>query len=155
MAKLTLKQAETIINAAIRKADEMKLPPLTIAVVDDGGNLKAFKREDGPGAALRPHVVIGKAWGAVGFGVSTRRLEVMAKERPHFMVGLVSASDGRLVPVPGGVLIRDADNDILGAVGIGGATSDQDETCAVAGIEAVGLVADVSDVRRDIPPPPR
>ncbi len=140
MARLTLQQAATIVDVALEKGREMGLNPLTVAVVDDGGHLKAFKREDGPGAALRPQIATGKAVGAVGMGRSSRRLAAMALERPHFVNALIGASQGRLVPVPGGVLIADGD-DILGAVGISGDTSDNDETAAVAGIEAAGLSA--------------
>ena len=142
MRRLTLDQASTIVDAALAKASELGLQPVTVAVLDDGGHLKVFKRQDGPGAALRPHIAIGKAWGAVGMGIASRALEQRALERPHFVNALVGASGGRLVPVAGGVLIRDADGEIIGSVGISGDTSDNDEACAVAGIEAAGLTAD-------------
>ena len=142
MAKLTLAQAETIAEAALAKGAELALAPLTVAVVDDGGHLKAFKREDGPGAALRPQVATGKAAGAVGMGRSSRQLGAMAAERPHFVNALVGAAQGRLIPVPGGVLIKDGD-EIVGAVGVSGDTSDNDELAAVAGIEAAGLSAGI------------
>ena len=142
MAKLTLQQADQIIAGALAKAAEMKLNPLTIAVVDDGGHMKAFKRQDGPGAALRPHVAYGKAFGAVGMGASTRVLEQRAKDRPHFFSALSDVAQGRLVPVPGGVLIRDAANEVIGAVGVSGDTSDNDEAAALAGIASAGLKSD-------------
>ena len=138
MAKLTLEQANTIVSESLRKGNEMGLNPLTVAGVDDGGNLKAFAREDGPGAALRPQIATGKAFGAVGMGLSTRAIGDRVLDRPHFGVALVGASDGRLVPVPGGVLIKDGD-EIIGAVGISGDTSDNDEAAAVAGIETANL----------------
>ena len=138
MAKLTLEQANTIVSESLRKGNERGLNPLTVAVVDDGGNLKAFAREDGPGAALRPQIATGKAFGAVGMGLSTRAIGDRVLDRPHFGVALVGASDGRLVPVPGGVLIKDGD-EIIGAVGISGDTSDNDEAAAVAGIETANL----------------
>lgn len=138
MAKLTLEQANTIVSESLRKGNEMGLNPLTVAVVDDGGNLKAFAREDGPGAALRPQIATGKAFGAVGMGLSTRAIGDRVLDRPHFGVALVGASEGRLVPVPGGVLIKDGD-EIIGAVGISGDTSDNDEAAAVAGIETANL----------------
>ena len=138
MAKLTLEQANTIVSESLRKGNEMGLNPLTVAVVDDGGNLKAFAREDGPGAALRPQIATGKAFGAVGMGLSTRAIGDRVIDRPHFGVALVGASEGRLVPVPGGVLIKDGD-EIIGAVGISGDTSDNDEAAAVAGIETANL----------------
>jgi uncharacterized protein GlcG (DUF336 family) len=142
MAKLTLGQAQIIVNKTLEKGTEMGLNPLTVSVVDDGGNLKTFARADGPGAALRPQVATGKAFGAVGMGRSSRQLAGMAEERPNFMTALVGASDGRIVPVPGGVLIMSGD-EIVGAVGVSGDTSDNDEAAAVAGIEAAGLTAGI------------
>jgi uncharacterized protein GlcG (DUF336 family) len=142
MAKLTLEQADKIIAGALAKAAEMKLNPLTIAVLDDGGHLKAFKRQDGPGAPLRPFVAIGKAFGAVGMGASTRVLEQRAKDRPHFFGALSDVSQGRMVPVPGGVLVRDSNNEVIGSVGVSGDTSDNDEAAALAGIASAGLKSD-------------
>ena len=140
MAKLTLDQAQIIVEKALAKGKDMKLNPLTVAVVDDGGHLKAFARSDGPGAALRPQIATGKAFGAVGMGRSSRQLGAMFQERPHFGAALVSASEGRMIPVPGGVLIKSGD-EVVGAVGVSGDTSDNDEIAAVAGIEAAGLTA--------------
>ncbi len=140
MAKLTLDQAQIIVEKALAKGKDMKLNPLTVAVVDDGGHLKAFARSDGPGAALRPQIATGKAFGAVGMGRSSRQLGAMFQERPHFGAALVSASEGRMIPVPGGVLIKNGD-EVVGAVGVSGDTSDNDEIAAVAGIEAAGLTA--------------
>ena len=143
MAELTLDQATVILDATLAKGAAMELNPLTVAVVDSGGSLKTFKRQDGPGAALRPQVATGKAFGAVGMGRSSRALAGMAQERPAFINALVGVSDGRLVPVPGGVLIKNAVGDIIGAVGVSGDTSDNDEAAAVAGIEAAGLEAGI------------
>ncbi len=142
MAKLTLDQAQTIVRKTLGMGNEMGLNPLTVAVVDDGGNLKAFAREDGPGAALRPQIATGKAFGAVGMGMSSRALGNLSMDRPHFGVALVGASEGRLIPVPGGVLIKDGD-EVIGGIGVSGDTSDNDETVAVAGIEAAGLAAGI------------
>lgn len=142
MTRLTLDQASAIIDGALARRKEQGLRPLTIAVLDDGGNLKAFKREDGPGAALRPQIAFGKAFGAVGMGIPSRQIEQRALDRPHFATALVGASGGRLVPVAGGVLIKDGDGEVIGAVGVSGDTSDNDAACGVAGIEAAGLVAD-------------
>jgi len=142
MVKLSLNQAQTIVSKTLEKGQELKLSPLTVAVVDDGGSMKAFAREDGPGAALRPQIATGKAFGAVGMGLSSRAISERVVERPHFGVALVGASDGRLVPVPGGVLIKEGD-EIIGAVGVSGDTSDNDEAAAIAGIEAAGLTAGV------------
>ena len=142
MAKLTLEQAAAIVDEAIRTGRDRGMNPLTVSVVDDGGHLKAFKREDGPGAALRPQVATGKAFGAVGMGRSSRALGAMAVERPHFVGALSDVAQGRLVPVPGGVLIKDGE-EVIGAVGVSGDTSDNDEVAAVAGIEAAGLNAGI------------
>lgn len=142
MTKLTLDRASTIVEEALAAGRGMGLKPLTVSVVDDGGHLKCFKREDGPGAAMRPQVATGKAFGAVGMGRSSRALGAMAAERPHFVGALVDASQGRLVPVPGGVLVKDGE-EIVGAVGVSGDTSDNDEAVAVAGIEAAGFAAGI------------
>ena len=101
----------------------------------------AFKRED-ESRILRFEIATGKAWGALGMGVASRKLVDVAAERPVFMNAIIAASGGRLVPVPGGVLIRNSDGQIVGAVGISGDTSDRDEECAISGIEAAGLNAD-------------
>lgn len=117
--------------------------PLTVAILDDGGNLKVLKREDGRGAAMRPQIAIGKAFAAVGMGRSTRALQDMAQQRPWFSASLVSVADGGYVPVPGGVLILDGDGEVIGACGVTGDTADNDEIAAVAGIEAAGLTPQV------------
>lgn len=140
---ISLDIASKIIDAALAKGREMKMNPLTAAVVDDGGNLKAMKREDGRGAAMRPQIALGKAFAAVGMGRSTRALQDMAQQRPWFSASLVSVAQGGYVPVPGGVLILDANGDVLGAIGVTGDTADNDEIAAIAGIEAAGLKAQV------------
>lgn len=122
----------------------MKTAPLAVAVLDETGQLKSFQREDNT-SLMRADIAVGKAWGAVGMGFSSRRLGKAAIERPHFVQALTAVANGRLVPVPGGVLIRDEAKMIVGAVGISGDTSDIDEECAVAGIEAAGLVADTGE----------
>jgi len=140
---ITLESAATIVDAALAKGRAAGMNPLTVAVVDDGGNLKAFKREDGRGAAMRPQIALGKAFASVGMGRSSRALETLAQQRPYFANSLMSIAHGGFVPVPGGVLILDADGAVLGAVGVTGDTSDNDEIAAVAGIEAAGLTAQV------------
>lgn len=142
MEALTLAQAETIIDAALRKGRDLGLAPLTVAVLDPGGHLVALKREDRSGI-LRVEIATGKAWGALGMGLGSRDLAARAAKTPAFFAALAAASQGRMIPVPGGVLVRGADGGITGAVGISGDISDKDEVCAVAGIEAAGLVADV------------
>ncbi len=144
MAGLTLQQSTTIVETALRKARETSCAPLAVAVLDAGGHLKAFAREDGAGI-VRPQIAIAKAWGALGMGVGTRALARRVGEQPQlqpFFTALSAVSEGRLVPVPGGVLIKDADGAVIGAVGISGDTSDKDEACALAGIAAAKLTGD-------------
>ncbi|MEP1441658.1 MAG: heme-binding protein [Hyphomicrobiales bacterium] len=140
MGNVTLAQANKIIEAALAKGDEMGLKPLTVAVLDAGGHLKALARADGA-SMMRPEVAAGKAYGCIALGVGGRWLNQNGIDRPHFMDGVVAASGGKIIPVPGGVLIRDG-GAVIGAVGITGDTSDNDEAAAVAGIEAAGLTAD-------------
>ena len=138
---LTLAQASTIVDVALATARDMELVPMTVAVLDAGGHLVAFKREDRSGI-LRYDIAYGKAWGALGMGFGSRTLYERAANTPQFFNALYAASGGRMVTNPGGVLIRDSEGDIIGAVGISGDTSDKDEACAIAGIEAAGLLAD-------------
>jgi len=141
MSVVTLAQASTIVDVALKKARETNLAPLTVAVLDAGGHLIAFKREDKSGI-LRHDIAVGKAWGALGMGFGSRTLAARAAKTPQFFTMLAAASGGRMVTNPGGVLIRDADGHVIGACGISGDTSDKDEMCAIAGIEAAGLKAD-------------
>ena len=137
---LSLKQAQTIIDAALAKGREKNMRPLSVAVLDARGCLVAYAMEDG--GLLREVIAKGKAYGALGMGRSSRALEQFAKDRPHFMNAVIEASGGRLVPVPGGVLIKEG-SAIVGAVGVSGDTSDNDEIAAIAGIQAAGLTAGV------------
>ncbi|ARP99400.1 GlcG/HbpS family heme-binding protein [Pseudorhodoplanes sinuspersici] len=141
MTTLTLAQASIMVDTALKTAREKNFAPLTVAVLDAGGHLVAFKREDKSGI-LRFDIAFGKAWGALGMGFGSRTLFERAEKAPMFFTSLAAASGGRVVTNPGGVLIRGADGDIIGAVGISGDTSDNDEICAVAGIAATGLSAD-------------
>jgi uncharacterized protein GlcG (DUF336 family) len=138
---VTLAQASTIVDVALNKARDSNLAPLTVAVLDSGGHLVAFKREDKSGI-LRFDIAFGKAWGALGMGFGSRTLASRAAKTPQFFTMLAAASGGRMVTNPGGVLIKDSSGTIVGACGISGDTSDKDEMCAVAGIEAAGLKAD-------------
>ncbi|HZO45401.1 MAG TPA: heme-binding protein [Xanthobacteraceae bacterium] len=147
MQSLTLAQASTIVDVAIKTARDQKFQPLSVAVLDAGGHLVAFKREDKSGI-LRFDVAYGKAWGALGMGFGSRTLAERAAATPQFFTMLAAASGGRMVTNPGGVLIRDADGDIIGAVGISGDTGDNDETCAIAGVEAAGLKADAGGSKK-------
>ena len=144
MAGITLKQASTIVEAALARARETSCAPLAVAVLDPGGHLTAFAREDGAGI-LRPQIAIGKAWGALGMGMGTRAFARRVAEQPQqqaFFGALYAASEGRVLPAPGGVLIRDGAGTLLGAVGISGDVSDKDEACALAGIHAAGLTGE-------------
>jgi uncharacterized protein GlcG (DUF336 family) len=142
MTALTLKQANKIIQTALVKARELNLAPLTVVVLDAAGHLKAMQREDGA-SMIRQKIATAKAFGAVNMGVSSRSLAGVALQRPDFMNALIDVSDGKIMPVPGGVLIRDPENKLVGAIGISGDVSDQDEYCAIAGIEAAGFFAGV------------
>lgn len=141
MSDLTLAQAQTVVTAALAHARAQGMNKLAVAVLDARGALKAFAAEDGTSLS-RGEMARGKANGAVSVGLGSRALHRMATERPHFVEGLHSCVDGPLLPVPGGVLIRDASGVLLGAVGISGDTSDKDEDAACAGIVAAGLVSD-------------
>jgi uncharacterized protein GlcG (DUF336 family) len=139
---VTLAQASSIVDATLKKARELKQMPQTVVVLDTGGHLVCAKREDGSGI-IRFEVAVGKAYGALGMGWGSRTMMERAAQNPNFLTSIVAASSGRLVPNPGGVLIRDpGNNGVLGAVGISGDTGDNDEVIAVAGIEAAGLKAD-------------
>jgi uncharacterized protein GlcG (DUF336 family) len=138
---VSLQQASIITDEALKKGSDLKCAPLTVAVLDAGGHLVAFKREDRSGI-LRYDIAFGKAWGALGMGFGSRELAERAQKAPVFITALPTIAQGRLVPVPGGVLIKDSSGDVIGAVGISGDTSDNDEACAIAGIEAAGLKAE-------------
>jgi uncharacterized protein GlcG (DUF336 family) len=140
MAKLTLAQANTLIDTALAEGRKRNLAPLAVAVLDAGGHLIAFQREDKAGF-FRNEIAFGKAWGALGMGFGTRELVERAANFPTFVGTLAAASQGRIIPSPGGVLIADADGEVVGAVGISGDAGDNDELCAIAGIEAIGLTA--------------
>lgn len=144
MTDLSLEQARTIVREALAHGRLTNLAPLTVAVLDAGGHLKCFAREDRSGI-LRGDIATAKAWGALGMGFGSRTLHqrAMASDKSRVFFGaLGGVSGGRVVPVPGGVLIRDAAGDVVGAVGISGDTSEMDEACAIAGIEAAALSAD-------------
>jgi uncharacterized protein GlcG (DUF336 family) len=141
LMSVTLAQASSIVDATPKKARELKQMPQTVVVLDTGGHLVCAKREDGSGI-IRFEAAVGKAYGALGMGWGSRTMMERAAQNPNFLTSIVAASGGRLVPNPGGVLIRDAGGAIIGAVGISGDTGDNDEIIAVAGIEAAGLKPD-------------
>ena len=138
---LTLDAARSIVDTALRTARAKKFQPLAVAVLDQRGKLKAFAAEDGT-SLRRAEIATGKAHGALAMGLGSRTIGNMAAERPHFVAAVTHAVGGSLIPVPGGVLVRDSAGAVIGAVGVTGDTSDNDEVAAVAGITAVGLKAD-------------
>ena len=144
MTILTLDAATTIIDVALAAGRKAKLGALTVVVLDPGGHLVALKREDGS-SILRPEIAMGKAWGALGMGMSSRAIQDNLGARPVFLGALATASGGRMIPVPGGVLVKDERGAIIGAVGVTGDTSDADEYCAIAGIDAAGLAAEPAE----------
>ncbi len=138
---LTLAQAKTIIEHTLAAQAKHNFKPMAVVVLGTAGTIKASESQDGT-SLLRPKIAHGKAFGAISMGVGSRVLFERAKQEPFFVQSVNALCDGALVPVPGGVLVRDKDGNVMGAVGVTGDLSDNDETCAVAGIEAAGLVAD-------------
>ncbi|KFC67098.1 hypothetical protein FG93_04073 [Bosea sp. LC85] len=138
---LTLAQAQTVLASALTHAEKSGFKPLAIAIIDARGAQKAFAAQDGT-SLKRGEIALGKAHGSVALGIGSRALHKMALERPYFIEAATHAVGGSLVPVPGGVLIRDGAGVLLGAIGISGDTSDNDEAAAIAGISSIGLVAD-------------
>jgi len=139
MTELTLDVARKILDAALAKAIEKKLKPLVVTVLDARGCVKLSAAQDGT-SLLRSEIAHGKAYGALAMGMGSRALFQRAQEQAYFVDAVNTLAQGRLVPVPGGVLIQSG-GALLGAVGISGDTSDNDEACAIAGIEAAGLKA--------------
>lgn len=141
MAEISLEQARTIIAAAFAKGKELDLKPLSVVVLDPGGHTKAFERQDGASIA-RYQIAYGKAHGSLAMGLGSRALYERAEQQPYFLDAVNAMLGGGIVPVPGGVLLRDGQGAIIGAVGITGDTSDNDEACAIAAAEAAGLTPD-------------
>jgi uncharacterized protein GlcG (DUF336 family) len=141
MPALTLEAANKMIEAGLAYARSEKMNPMGIVVLDARGALKAASLEDRT-SLIRWRIAFAKAYGALGMGAGTRKLATMAAERPAFIGAASQLAEMGLVPVPGGVLIRTADGEIIGAVGVSGDTSDNDEVVGCKGVEAAGLVAD-------------
>ena len=139
MAELTLEIARKILDAALAKGVENKLKPLVVTILDARGCTKLTAAQDGT-SLMRAEIAHGKAYGALAMGMGSRALFQRAQEHAFFIGAVNALAQGRLVPVPGGVLIE-RDGALLGAIGISGDTSDNDEACAIAGIEAAGLKA--------------
>jgi len=140
MTQLTLAQANKIIDSALAHSKKMGYKPMAVVVLDDAGHVKATQREDGASMFL-VDVATGKAWGAVGMGISSRGLSERAKDNPNFFLSLAASSGGKFLPQPGAVLIKHADGSILGAVGASGGTGDEDEAICAHGVLAAGLTS--------------
>jgi uncharacterized protein GlcG (DUF336 family) len=140
MADLTLDVARKILDTALAKGVDKKLKPLVVAVLDARGCVKISAAQDGT-SLLRGEIAHGKAYGALAMGMGSRALFQRAQEQAYFINAVNTLAQGRMVPVPGGVMILDDNGTLLGAVGVSGDTSDNDEICAIAGIEAAGLKA--------------
>lgn len=137
---ITLDQANKVIAAAFAKGKELNLKPLSVVVVDAGGHVQAFQRQDGA-SSLRLAIAIGKAAGGLSLGVNSRKIGEMAAERPTFVAAAAQISPSGMVPAAGSINIKAADGTLIGAVGVTGDTSDNDEICAIAGVAAAGLIA--------------
>ncbi|HEY7067512.1 MAG TPA: heme-binding protein [Chloroflexota bacterium] len=138
---IKLEQAEAILDAILRRARELHCRPMSAVVVEPGGPVKAFKKEDGA-SMMRFEMAFGKAYAALALGRSSMLVRLRAEERPMFMDYLIRASDGRLFPEGGGVLIRDAAGEVIGAVGVTGDVQERDEELAIYGVRAAGLKTD-------------
>jgi uncharacterized protein GlcG (DUF336 family) len=138
---VTLAKACVIADKALEKGRILNLHPLSVAVLDASGCLVVFKRED-HSALLREQIAQAKAWGALGLGIGGRGLAQRAASAPSFFNAISALSGGRIIPVPGGVLIRAKDRSLLGAVGVSGDLPDHDEACAIHGIELAGFLSD-------------
>ncbi|WP_377513032.1 heme-binding protein [Octadecabacter sp. R77987] len=142
MAEITLSKTRTILRKALASGREMELKPLSVVVLDSGGHVKGFEREDGaaPGRFAIAH---GKAFGAVMLGMAGTAQMARAEQQPYFMAAVNGVYGGQVIPVPGGVLVRDKRGNVIGAVGVTGDTSDNDAAAAMAGITAAGLTGEV------------
>lgn len=145
---IALDKALVIIDEALRLARQENMLPQTVIVLDAGGKMIAMKSEDGSGL-VRFGIAMGKAWGALGMGISSRLIGERLGNRPNFLTGVTSASEGRFIPVPGGVLIDDDEGYTIGAVGISGDTSEKDEFCAIGGIKFAGFKSEPGEIDPD------
>lgn len=138
MVEISLRKARTIVRKTIEKAREMELKPISVIVLDSGGNVKAFERQDGaaPGRFAIAH---GKAYGSVMLGLSGSAQMARAEEQAYFMQAVNGVYGGQVVPVPGGILVKDKRDRVIGAVGVTGDTSENDAAAGLAGIEHAGL----------------
>jgi len=144
MSNVLLEQADRIADEALRQGRERGFAPLTVAIMDAGGHLVVLKRADNSGI-MRPQLAMAKAWGVLGMGLGGRELARRAQGAPAFFAALNTISEGRLAPVAGGALLRDAAGHVIGSIGISGDTSDNDELCLVPAVRAAGLIPDTGD----------
>ena len=142
MEYITLEKANLIIQNSIKKARELKINPIMVVVLDHRGAIKACLGEDGI-SSLRFKIACGKANGAFQMGMGSRALFNRAEQQAYFINAVNALTDGNLVPVPGGVLIRNSHKEIIGSIGISGDTSDNDESAAIFGVESVNLTPDI------------
>jgi len=138
MTKISLKDAEKIIDSAIAKAREDGAAPMGVVVLDCGGHIIAYKRED-DAAILRFDIARGKAKGAISLGINSSKFAEMAEQRPAFIASLGALTDGNIIPSAGGVLIYGDNMDVIGAVGVSGDLPDVDEKCAIEGVKKSGF----------------
>lgn len=136
---ISLATAKTITDGVRAAAKEYGLKPLTVVVLDPGGHVVSVEREDGS-SNNRFEVAFGKAYGALALGMGSRSLKARAEQQPYFISAVAAAIGGKLIPVPGGVLVKDETGTIVGCVGVSGDTSDNDELAAISGIKAASLV---------------
>lgn len=143
MVKLTLAQANAIIEGAFEKAAAAKIKPLGVVVLDASGHVVSAQRQDGA-SMFRLDVARGKAWAAVAMGASSRALAGRARDNPNFFVTLAATAEGKFLPQTGAVLIKSSEGEILGAAGASGGTGEEDEACCLHGVEKAGFAADAS-----------
>jgi uncharacterized protein GlcG (DUF336 family) len=143
MSNITLDQARAIIAGTLAEGHKQGFMPLSVVVLDAGGHLTAFEREDNS-ANKRFEIAYAKAHGCISIGKGGRWLEMMAENRPAFISSVASAFGGTLIPVGGGILVNDSSGATIGAVGISGDNSDNDETAGIGGITSAGLVAEIN-----------
>ncbi len=139
MSRISLDQANTAVAAALAEGKTRGFKPLSVAVLDAGGHLIAFQRQDGS-STLRPQIAVSKASGALALGVSSRKIADMAADRPTFVGSLAAIAPHGVTPAAGGVIVVDAEGLAIGAIGVTGDTSDNDEICGLAGLAAAGLI---------------
>lgn len=143
MAVVNLEVAQALVDEVLKASRARNLKPMAVAVLDDRGSVRALACEDGAGTG-HSNIAIGKANAAISVNIGTRALSKSAAERPYYVAGLVAAV-GQFIPLPGGVLVRDHDGTIIGAVGVTGDSADNDEIAAVEGVKSYGLAADAGE----------